>query len=702
MHLYQSQPFTRSYENAHASVIQATKYVGLKALLQLFAGTVLFFIVSVFFWKIAKFCRFLTQGKVLKQGNKTTTRYSRTWYGWVSEKRHKENKALARRLLQKLHDCAVWRSPSDDYHWLWWDPGQKMQNRFCEERRNLRWLPTWFKSYSYIAADTIWNPGPPPRHRNTTTSDFCSGYASLKAMTGALSRSHTPGSITSQTIYYALGGSNVTSSYSQLFFQRDYQRASTRGKARQTRQYRSECTRECRFEREPLKYASNIDILQSQSRHTSCSIRMRLGFAGRGTGDIRSLSLPCLSQNYESSIASNAPHRAKASFPEGGIKTTKRLRGFRKHQVLSARMALLPSKYTELLGPPAGTPRSGLSVTSSSDQTSLLILNQSRRKEDFSTNSSTLIPNNPNNHNHVKNVEAAISVDHIAGLAVRYSAVPACGRSSLPCRLEARHRTGLGLEEERDSHGRTRQKEPLRMHRSRTRQSRERKKRTGLLERKVPISELTSWELQFIDGLDRRLEWLYNQLCPGRRPYHFALLANHWLNKETWLVIDPPTRIPIDARRRLGDPRFNSPYPKPDWAAKPKYPRVPRKAVYTPKINSWRLAVNKHRKASGLRDMVKTIKLYPDSTADPPDGKVDPSCWMLRRPPQGPFMSARQGKVYYEGGAGWQETFDDWQKIRHGYLIRKAIHEGRVNRTRAKETAGAISRYFHMATAKGS
>lgn len=700
MHLYQSQPFTRSSENAHASAIQATEYVGLKALLQLFAGTVLFFIVSVFFWKIAKFCRFITQGKVLKQGNKTTTRYSRTWYGWVSAERHEKNKVLARRCLQKLHDCAVWRSPSDGYRWIWWDPGQKMQNRFREERRNLRWLPTWFKSYSYVAADTIWNPGPPPRHSNTTTSDVCSGYASLRAMTGALSRSHTPRSITSRTIYYALGGSNVTSSYSQLFFQRGYQRASTRGKARQSRQYRSECTREYRYQREHFNYASNIDILQRQSRHTSCSTLMRLGFAGRGTGDIRSLSLPCLfSQNYEGSIASHAPHRAKASFPEGKTKTMKRLRGFRKHQIWSARMSLQPSKYTELLGPPAGTPRFGLSVTSSSDQTPLLILTQSRRKEAFSTNSSTLIPNNSSKHNHVKNVDAAGCVNHIAGLAVQYSAAPAGGGSSLPCRLEARHRTGLGLEEER-----TRQEEPLCIYRSRTKVSRERERQklTGLLVGNVPISELSSWELQFIDGLDRKLEWLYNQLCPGRRPYHFALLANHWLNKETWLVIDPPTRISIDARRRLGDPRFNLPYPKPDWSAKPKYPRVPRKAVYTPRLNSWRLAVNKHRKASGLRDLVKTIRFYPDSTDDPPDGKVDPSCWMLRRPPQGPFMSARQGNVYYEGGAGWQETFDDWQKVGHGHLIRKAIHEGRVNRTRAKEIAGAISRYFHMATAKGS
>lgn len=705
MHLYHSQSIPRSSENAHASSMQASRYIDLKALLQLFAGTVLFFIVSVFFWKLAKFSRFLTQGKVLKKGNKTTTRYSRTWYGWVSAKRHEENKALARKCLQKLYNCAVWRSSSVDYHWVWWDPGQKMQKRFCEERRHRRWLPTWFKSYSYIAADTIWNPGPPSRHSNATTSDFCSGYASLRAMTGALSKSHTPGSITSRTIYYALGASNITSSSSQSLFQRGCRRPSTRVKANQSRQYRSECIRKCTFERGHLKHTSNIDTHQHQSHFFSSTSVMRSDLAGRGTENTRSLSLPCLfSQKYESTLVSKASHSAKPSFPKGRLEAANKPRDFRKLQVWSARMALQPSRYTELLGPPAGTPRSGLSATSSSDQTPVSVLTQTGCKEATSTKCSTLVLNHSSKHNHVKNVEVAGSVIHVAGLAMRYPAVPACSRSSLPCRLEARPRTALGSEEGREPDRCTRQKKLLCIHRSRAKEARERKKRElkGLLEGIVPISELTRWEIQFIDGLDRKLEWLYNQLCPGRRPYHFALLANHWLNIETWLVVDPPTRISIEARRRLGDPRFNSPYPNPDWSAKPKYPRVSRKAVYTPKINSWRLAVNRHRKASGLRDMVKTIRFYHDSTDDPPDGKVDPSCWMLRRPPQGPSMTARQRKMYYEGGAGWQETFDDWQKIRHGYLIRKAIHEGRANRTRAKEIARAISRCSHMATTKGS
>ncbi|RAL13822.1 uncharacterized protein BO97DRAFT_387765 [Aspergillus homomorphus CBS 101889] len=218
----------------------------------------------------------------------------------------------------------------------------------------------------------------------------------------------------------------------------------------------------------------------------------------------------------------------------------------------------------------------------------------------------------------------------------------------------------------------------------------------------VTDTRLGDCDVQLIDDLNRRLKWLSNQLSPGRRPYHFALLANHWLNTETWIVIDPPTRISIDARRRLGDPRFNDPYPAVDWTPRPKYPKTQRKTANVPKINSWRAAVNRNRKACGFDDVIKGVELFEGSADTPPDGKVDPACWILRKPPQGFSISSRQGTVFYEGGAGWQETLDDWQKVRRGYRIRKAIHEGRVNRKRAKEIALGITRYYRLSVPKVS
>ncbi|KAB8077232.1 hypothetical protein BDV29DRAFT_168618 [Aspergillus leporis] len=204
----------------------------------------------------------------------------------------------------------------------------------------------------------------------------------------------------------------------------------------------------------------------------------------------------------------------------------------------------------------------------------------------------------------------------------------------------------------------------------------------------------------FIDGMNRKLEWLSQQLTPGRRPFHFAMLPNHWLNTRTWIVYDPASRVPIDMKRRLGDPRFNRPYPMPDRTPKRKYPQLPRRVASTPRIDSWRVAVNENRRTSGLKDLVKPIELYDGSAENPSDGHIDPACWILRRPPQGFDLSARQYDAYYEGGSGWQEKLGDWQKVRRGYRIRKAIHEGRANRTRAKELAVGAARYCQMARSR--
>jgi hypothetical protein len=212
---------------------------------------------------------------------------------------------------------------------------------------------------------------------------------------------------------------------------------------------------------------------------------------------------------------------------------------------------------------------------------------------------------------------------------------------------------------------------------------------------------LSSWEVRMMHRLDRKLVWLFNEFTPGQKPYHFAILANHWLNRETWLVIDPVSRVPIDARREWGDPRFNVPYPRPTFGPKRKYPAVPRKQTRILRIESWRVAVNQQRKASGIREAIRTVKLYEESADEPPDGHIDPACWILRKPPQGFEMSTRQKNAWFEGGAGWQERLDDWQHVQHGYLIHKLIYEGRVNRTWIKDVVAQINKPLQLIHAKG-
>ncbi|KAF3025428.1 hypothetical protein E8E15_010353 [Penicillium rubens] len=212
------------------------------------------------------------------------------------------------------------------------------------------------------------------------------------------------------------------------------------------------------------------------------------------------------------------------------------------------------------------------------------------------------------------------------------------------------------------------------------------------------VDELSDWEVRMMERLDRKLLWLFNEFTPGKRPYHFALLANHWLNRETWYVYDPVSRIPTDARRMRGDPRFSVPYPRPVFSPRPKYPTSKRKRAQTPRIDSWRAAVNKQRKVSGVRDAIRTITLYDESGEEPPDGHIDPGCWVLPKPPQGFEMSTAQKNAWYEGGAGWQEKLDDWQQVPRGYRVRKAIHEGRVNQNRVKEVAAQVNQCCRTAS----
>ena len=214
------------------------------------------------------------------------------------------------------------------------------------------------------------------------------------------------------------------------------------------------------------------------------------------------------------------------------------------------------------------------------------------------------------------------------------------------------------------------------------------------------IVKLSDWEVRLIDHLDRKLGWVQNEMTPGMKPYHFALLANHWLNRETWLVIDPPSRVSIQHRRRWGDPRFNPTNTENDHIPRLKYPVTERKRAQVPRIDSWRAAVNQQRRASGIRNTIRMIELYEDSAEEPPDGHIDPACWILPKPPQGFEISTKQKNAWYEGGAGWQEKLEDWQQVRRGYRLHKGLHEGRANRNRVKEVASQLHRGYRAASLK--
>ncbi|GIJ89044.1 hypothetical protein Asppvi_007973 [Aspergillus pseudoviridinutans] len=354
-----------------------------------------------------------------------------------------------------------------------------------------------------------------------------------------------------------------------------------------------------------------------------------------------------------------------------------------------------------LLGPP-GSPESGLLSSFSSEQTALLgVVSKTygRRIANLSSDESSHAVSIKRHVDHDRQEISNKGAQDSEAEHRRFKGQLRVDNSS--CRIAEVRGSGLEaassgavqssprsdrVERPRSLHGITNSTTKLREKRH--------SKARHLARRKVHLQSLSTWEVRLAHDLSRKLEWLLVQLSPGRRPFHFALLANHWLNRETWVVLDPISRVPIEARRLWGDPRFNSPYPIPRWGPRPKYPESTCKTANTPHLNSWRAAVNRNRRASGLRDVIKSVALLEGSTDEPPDGKVDPASWILRRPPQGFAMPTTQQDAYYEGGAGWQETLGDWQRVRRGYRIRKAIYEGRANRTRMKEVAVGLTRYF--------
>ncbi|PTU19661.1 hypothetical protein P175DRAFT_0483334 [Aspergillus ochraceoroseus IBT 24754] len=556
-----------SSRHLHAPLIsrpsKASSAGALKVLLELFVGTICIFVLAVLFWKLGRFFRAFTKGKVLKQGNLPTTRYAKTWYGWVSLKQHEANKNFFRNVWCRIRKLSSWRSSKADYQWVWWDPGQKNFETYNEKRTALRCLPKRARSYASL---------PIPEHiRSVVWSRQSIRHASI-------CMEETRGSSLSArtVITHTLEITDISSN--------------------------------------PIAPGTAPVVLIGQREFMSLDESVCFVSAKRIALDLgdyiplipQSFSVPCLPRpvtfSGQSHIRSNTSSRPKVLGAEEAFPTCMSvLQCSRKYQIWSARMGLQTlqcigySTHT-LPRPPPGSPRSTLL----------------RRKQP---------------------PRAATKAAEVPSYALQ-------------------------------------------------------------------IRYLSNWEIRLIDGLNRKLNWLSDQLSPGRRPFHFALLANHWLNKETWIVYDPASRTNIDTRRKLGDPRFNVPYPAANWAPKLKYSRTYHKPAHTPNINSWRDSINRNRRASGLKDLIKGIDLYDSSIEDPPDGKVDPACWMLRKPPQGFHLSAHQKERYYEGGAGWQEKLNDWQKVRRGYRIRKGIFEGKANRTRAKEIANGINRYYRMARSR--
>lgn len=693
------------------------RYLSFRAFMELFTGTFCIFILGVLAWKLGKGLRFMTRRNVVGESKSKSpyARYARTWYGWALRERHEAKKDVFRFAYEKYKSCTTWKSTHDDYAWVWWDPGQKGQEAYYESRMPLRWMPKSLRSFEPIPADTIWNSGPPSARVGLSKDNLAGRSVGLETIPSLSDVTRTSESL---SVFPGANGRN------HRLDQRDSWSRFSSVTLASTGSRASDCNLAQRRKR--LARSSQLFLENSQffwaMNHAGRAQRksIRRGVPGPGPATQWSASLPCVA-----SAAMRPERRIRDSDTSWGSEssvhrdnrgTSMTRRCSRKYQVWSTCMQVEPSglirpKQCGVMGPP-GTPKSAFLTSFSSVQLALsrscLALPQS------SDTSRSVSGNHAPSSRGTSYMTASPTVISYPSqdLEGRWRSTPLlCSQTTTlhPAQHVLIRKQGFqslrsfGLLRtllQRDvppkpkQRGADQQKKP-----SKPQELAVVKRRQN----SIPLERLSDGEMRLIDCLDRKLDWLRSELAPGRRPFHFATLANHWLNRRTWVVIDPISRTPINSRRERGDPRFNVPYPTQTWGPKRKYPGATLKRAHTPKINSWRAAINRQRRASGIRDSIKAVELYEGSSADePPDGMIDPASWMLRKPPQGFAMSTKQQNAYYDGIGGWQETLGDWQKVHRGYRIRKTVHEGRVNRNRVKDLARGITRLHHPPTSTSS
>ncbi|KAJ5616631.1 hypothetical protein N7537_001745 [Penicillium hordei] len=679
------------------TAVKVHKEIDPMVFFELFVGTIGIFILAVLFWKIGGFIRRFNRNKVLGEGKNTNTRYARTWYGWVTHPTHERNKRVIHDFFVRIWKSVTWKSTQDDYGWIWWDPGDVEKQKHRREPKGFPWLPHWLKSYDdFPTADDIWNPCSRPK---------CHG--ALKDSVSMPRPVPAPGSVRRPQAQEDISGSILPRQSTLISNQPVITRSILEELLRDPLQphdggsdhqpWFDSCKNGARPATRtpmPFRLVQSLPYRQNQSYQIRGSIPWP---RGKISQDI-SCQIPSVVQHegfqYELAEPSGSMHTKQP-------RPLEQHGGHRRYRGWSARMQMGPKEAVfdnigDSSGPP-GTPTAEMLVTYISDSSSSLCGHLKRQQN--STEGGLRASENGTSFTSglfVGNQVLFSNERRKYTKTIQWNSAPAMFRGK---ETNSKARPALS-NEWRFMHD---PKHPGLSHRQGklqeidiTRCSADQTElKTG-----GAVDELSDWEVRMMEMLDRKLLWLFNEFTPGQKPYHFALLANHWLNRETWIVFDPVSRVPTDARQAWGDPRFNVPYPKPVFSPRPKYPASKPKRAQTPRIDSWRAAVNRQRKVSGIRDAIRTVTLYDESAEEPPDGHIDPGCWVLPKPPQGFEMSTAQKNAWYEGGAGWQEKLDDWQQVHRGYRLHKALHEGRVNRGRVKEVAAQVNKCYRTASGK--
>ncbi|CAG8152809.1 unnamed protein product [Penicillium salamii] len=699
-HLGPSIP--RPPKEAPSTPIKTDRSIDPKVFFELFAGTIGIFVLAVLFWKLGRFVRRFNRNKVLEAGRPINARYARTWYGWVPWPTHERNKKVVRDFIASIWDSLAWKSTRDDYSWVWWDPGDIERQKRQRNKSRLWWLPNCFKSYEDSpTADDIWNPCGRSQCDGALRQDIAVSVVSSPTTTRMPVSPDILASNSPQQHMATESKPLITRSIMEELY-RDPMQASDDSSHHHPHFHSPNRTRLAT--RIPFTHPQ-VQSLPSHQRH---SYHARGSIPWSCGGMARDISC------HIDSVVDHRDYQSAYLEPNSSVDRTNSKPSAQKghkyrYRAWSARMQLGPGPASlhhggGSSGPP-GTPMTELLASYPSNQSSSSPCHSKQVSGNQRANlqvsedriSSTsrmfidnrlLFANEGRTYTRTFQWNSAPARSQPQGRKKMPAPRPKfadewlllCDKKGIPSQnhFSVSRDKGIFLEPEASIAP------------------------TDRIQLKTggAVNNLSDWEVMLLERLDRKLVWVFNEFTPGQKPYHFATLANHWLNKETWIVYDPISRVPTNARRQWGDPRFNVPYPEPVLGPRPKYPAVTRKRANNPRIDSWRAMANKQRKVSGIREAIRTLTLYEDSADEPPDGHIDPASWALPKPPQGFQMSTAQRNAWYEGGAGWQEKLHDWQQVHRGYRVHKALHEGRVNRTKLKEVISHISKPWRPAAGK--
>lgn len=647
-----------------------TSLINLRTFLMLLLGSFCIFILAVFIWKLGAFLRSFSRGKVVGGGKAASIRYAKTWHGWVPRNIHDNRMRIRKERLNRLRDKLAWRSSHADYSWVWWDPGGFKFHHHRQNQQRLRIVPPQLLSYRFKGPDIHQTDPEAPHSRSNSRiaetqkhshrSNICSylatrGSAIYKGVAeekGELppdfahnSPSHPPNGI------WTCAKRSLNALLPPLPFTYTINRPGNtlmRSRSLPDGGIGSFCASQALVSSNPRRFASE----------------------GQGGEDIRPRFF---------SPHPDAEKTSDISVPNAVWPKTNSWR-FKAWGARMQRGALVntPLYLRGLAGRP-GTPVSGVlrgmisSATYSglaryTDQ-SIYRMRQDRSSTDLVPKPCKGLPvlidtqTGPNTEPDDRG-ERLIEEPH-----------------SSPC-PGLRPNFGAGLQMSRPPLSRVKRSSSVR----------DMGKPRGEKERPPLRRHLSNPEIRLMDDLNRKLDWLACEMDPGRKPFHFAVCHNHWLNRATWVVLDPVSRVGIKTRRLYGDPRVNYPrrQSKEKTPIREHLPASP--GVLMPNLNSWRLAVNGARKSAGAMEVLNIVELFDGSAEEVQDGAIDPASWVLKKPPQGYSLTRKQKDAYFEGCGGWCEKLDDWQQVSRAYRARRVICEGKANRRRVAEVADTVSR----------